>query len=434
MVHQCMPPKTGNLLPTIEISLPGNTFSLLQAVANTASEIGTPLYLVGGSVRDMLMRVSVKDMDLVVEGDATLLASEVSQKFSAAVLSHRRFGTATIKLEGQRFDLATARQESYARDGALPTVSPSTIHADLRRRDFTVNAMAVALSGPEMGCLLDPWCGESDLRMGVIRVLHPRSFVDDATRILRAIRYEQRLGFRLHEETHDLMATAIQGRMLSTVGGDRVRRELELMFGEREPQLSLQRCGQLNILRAIYPPLENGPSVQKLAGHKYAGAPLAYLAALAYPLTSEDAEGFIRSLRMPSRWARVVRDTVAIKQKWGDGHRMRPLIGDSGLPLGDMCDFLDGLTTTSVQTNAALSNHAELRDVLDLYLTKLRHMKPLLNGSDLIDLGVCEGPMVGTVLRELRIARLEGRTQTRDDESRLAQQSVTKGRQTLDGA
>ena len=434
MVHQRMPLNTGNLLPTLERSFPGDTFSLLQAIARRASEIQTPLYLVGGSVRDLLMGTSLKDVDLVVEGDAPSLASEIARDLSGEVLAHARFGTATVKLGGHRFDLATARQETYPRAGALPTVSPSSIQPDLGRRDLTINAMAIGLSGREPGRLLDPCGGETDLRMGIVRVLHPGSFVDDATRILRAVRYEQRLGFTLQEDTRQHLVEAIERRMLRTVGEDRLRKELHLVFEEKQPHLALQRSGELGILSAIYPPLQHGPGVQKLVGHRYAKSPMAYLGALAYPLSADEAEGFIKALRMPSEWARVVRDTVAVKQRCGGGTGVPPPIGNSNLAIGDMCEFLDRMATTGVQVNAALSDHLEVREVLEMYLTELRHVKPLLKGADLIALGVCEGPAVGAVLRELRIARIEGRTHTRDDETRLARQSITRGRLTLDGA
>jgi tRNA nucleotidyltransferase (CCA-adding enzyme) len=152
-------------------------------------------------VRDLLLGHSPKDLDLVVEGDAAMLASEVARKLSGQALTVSQFGTASVIVEGNRLDIATARKETYARPGALPRVVASTLWEDLGRRDFTVNAMAVALSASSFGMLVDMHGGQADLRARLVRILHLRSFVDDATRILRAIRYEQRLGFRLEDET-----------------------------------------------------------------------------------------------------------------------------------------------------------------------------------------------------------------------------------------
>jgi len=435
--------RTGDLLSTLESSLPPSTFTLLRAVAEKASEIAMPLYLVGGSVRDMLLGAPVKDLDMVVEGDAAVLAFEVSKAASGDVLAYSQFGTATVKLEGQRFDLATARQETYRRPGALPTVTPSAIHEDLERRDFSINAMAMALSGPQAGRLLDPHGGKDDLRLGLIRILHAKSFVDDATRILRAVRYEQRLNFRLEEETHRLLLEAVEGGMLDTVSGDRLRRELELMFGEEHPHRPLSRCGELGILRAIHPPLEDGAGARALADHEARNISLAYLAALSYPLTTQEGEAFIHRLHMSSRWAKVVRDTIAVRLKSGgdplaslraealkaegsgQAPASHPYIGEPDLSPGQLCSFLDQLSPVSVQVSALLSESPRVRNALELYLNHLRYVKPSLNGRDLMALGVAQGPLVGKALQQLKNARIEGRITTREEEIRLVREYVT---------
>ncbi len=395
---------------------------MLEAVAGRASRMSMPLYLVGGSVRDLLLGVPVKDLDLVVEGDATALAVEVSRDLGEDAPITHRFGTATIKPNGQRLDLATARRESYLLPGALPNVSPSTIGEDLGRRDFSVNAMAIALSGCRRGRLLDSHGGEEDLKRSLIRVLHPVSFLDDPTRILRGVRYEQRLGFQLEERTLELLVEAVAGGALDTVSRDRIRRELELMFHEEDPRLPLSRCGDLGILRAVNPPLNDGGSVRALAGH-HPSSTLAYLAALSFPLTPPEAEAFIGRLRMPGRWSAVVRDTVAVRHLYDSGTTAN--VGQSGLAPSRLRDMLDGFSPVAVQVNALLSPSVEARAALELYLTKLRHMKPRLDGKDLIGLGIAEGPCVGEVLRELRDAVINGRVTTREDEIELAKELAT---------
>ena len=426
MVHQNMPRETTNVLSTVKASLPASTFTLLEAVAQKASQNGMHLYLVGGCVRDILLGAPVKDLDIVVEGNAALLAFEVSKELSGDVPAYSQFGTATVKLEGQRLDLATARQESYVRPGALPRVTPSTIQEDLGRRDFSINAMAIALSGRRPGRVLDTNRGKEDLGLGLVRVLHPRSFRDDPTRILRAIRYEQRLNFRVEEETHTLLLEAVHGGALDTVSGSRIRRELELMFEEERPHLPLYRCGELGVLRAIHPPLGDGSAVKTLAGQGGEDLPLAYLAALSYPMVAQEGETFVARLRMPIRWAKVVRDTISVRLKSGGDPGSRPHIGEPGLSPSQLCNFLDQVSPTSVQVNALSSESAPVKEALEGYLTQLRYVKASLNGRTLISLGVAQGPAVGEVLRKLRNGRIEGRITTREEEVRLVKEYVSK--------
>ena len=424
MVHPQMPQRPIKLLSTVENSLAPETFTLLKAIAEKASAMELSLYLVGGSVRDMLLGIPVKDLDVVVEGNAATLASEVARELNGDLLSYSRFGTATVKLEGQRFDLVTARREVYLRPGALPRVTPSTIQDDLERRDFSVNAMAVALSGPGAGRLLDPLGGKEDLKRGLIRVLHPGSFIDDATRILRAIRYEQRLRFHLEADAQRVLSEATEGGMLGTVSGDRLRRELGLMFNEEHPYLSLSRCGELGVLRAIYPPLEDGPGIKVLGDCTGEMASMMYLGALSYPLTVEEGESFINRLSMSSRWANVVRDTIGVKLRSGYTH---PYIGQLDLTPGQLCLLLDQFSPIGIRVNALLSEHQRVREALQLYLNTLRHMKPSLNGRDLISLGVAQGPLVGEILGELRQGRIDGNITSREEEiQRVTQFLETK--------
>ena len=447
MVHHMpqnttLSPRRGNLLPAIEDSLPGGTFTLLKSIAETASGIDMPLYLVGGSVRDILLGVPIKDLDMVVEGNAASLAFEVSKKLGGDVLSYSRFGTATVKIEGQPFDLATARQETYPQPGALPEVTPNTIREDLGRRDFSINAMAVSLSGPNPGSLIDLHGGSHDLRHGLIRILHPGSFTDDATRILRAIRYAERLDFKLEEATHVKLLEALDGGMPDTISGARIRRELELMFEEPQPHLTLTRCGELGVLRAIYPPIGDGAGVLALAGTKTARIPLAYLAALSYPLAIHEGDAFTHRLHMPSTWAKVVRDTIAIRLRCCPGAEASreqvpqepakmscPRIGESQFSKAQLRGFLDRFSAASIQINALLSRSPQVRKALELYLNDLRYVNSFLNGRDLISLGIAEGPMVGEILQKLKDARTDGRITTREEEMCLVEEYITmKGR------
>ena len=189
MANDQMPQKLPGLLSAFQSSFPPHSYTLIQAIASEANSLAVPVFLVGGSVRDALLGVAVGDLDIVVEGNAVTLATKVAEALGGQVSSLSQFGTAMLKLSGKRLDLAMARREVYIRPGALPKVEASSIHEDLGRRDFSINAMAIALSGPEAGQLLDQHGGRKDLERGLIRVLHPKSFLDDPTRVLRAVRY-----------------------------------------------------------------------------------------------------------------------------------------------------------------------------------------------------------------------------------------------------
>ena len=201
----------------------------------------------GGPVRDLLLGRPAVDLDLVMEGDAATLAFEVAKELAGEVVSYRQFGTATVKVDQQRLDLVTARRETYLRPGALPKVTPSAIEDDLHRRDFTINAMAIRLSKPSPGQLLDPTGGMEDLERGLIRALHRGSFRDDATRILRAIRYGARLDFCLESDTKEWLLHALEEGILATVSANRLRREVGLILRGDRPVAILRQAGELGV-------------------------------------------------------------------------------------------------------------------------------------------------------------------------------------------
>jgi tRNA nucleotidyltransferase (CCA-adding enzyme) len=400
----------------MERLLAPETRSLLKSVGEVASRLEMPLYLVGGPVRDLLLDRPPDDLDLVVEGDAPTLASEVSRETGGETLSHSRFGTATLRVDDLRLDIATARTETYSRPGALPEVQAGTLRQDLIRRDFSINAMAVSLSGEETGQLVDMFGGNDDLSNGLVRVLHNRSFIDDPTRILRGIRYEQRLGFRFGENTLRLLREALERGSLSTVTGDRLRHELELMLEEPEPLKSLLRARGLEVFPHLYPTLGDTPYLPKLEGQPI-DEPLIYLAALAYGLHPVHRPGFVYRLNMPSKWERVVADAVTL-------HSLESQLTHEDMPPLELCCLLDPLSPVSLRTGLLLADEGSVKRTLERYLNELRYVKPLLNGDDLLLLGIPEGPLIGEALAMLRQARLEGRTATRHDEVALAREFI----------
>ncbi|MCI0551044.1 MAG: tRNA nucleotidyltransferase, partial [Anaerolineae bacterium] len=254
----------------LENSLDGLHLELLHLFAYQAAALQMPLYLVGGVVRDMLLGRAVNDFDLVVEGDITAFAESILKKYGGKILVHSRFGTAKWILNESTFkrldfpvarfpdfelsfDLVSARSESYSRPGALPKVERSTIDNDLRRRDFTINAMALRLDGNHYGRLIDPLGGEADLEGGTIRVLHSKSLIDDPTRIYRAIRYEERYGFQIADDTLALLPDARP--IIGELSAERIRHELDLILAEPNAASMLKRLAELDLLKPIHPAL-----------------------------------------------------------------------------------------------------------------------------------------------------------------------------------
>jgi len=412
-----------NLLQQLEEYLSPELLRLLQAVRDTAAEQRFALYLVGGAVRDLLLDRANFDLDLVVEGDAIMLARQLAQKTGAKVVVHSRFGTARIRHEGSSLDLATARTETYSRPGALPTVCRGSIEDDLYRRDFSINAMAVRLDSGDSGKLLDCYGGEKDLEHRLVRVLHSGSFVDDATRILRALRYEQRLDFKLEPTTGELLRRDV--KMLSTVSGDRIRHELELILKEEYPEKILQRAGELGVLFQIDPSLEgDGWLKQKLqqARARVCPLPLALsFSLLIYRFGQQGSERFIRQLKVPGNVSRGIRDTLRLKGAL-------QAFDVSNLAPSEIYRLLRGYFPASILACALASDSGLVSERLQLYLDKLRYVKTLLNGEDLRRMGLPPGQRLGEVLRALHEAKLDHRVKTRKEEEDLVRSWLNKPR------
>lgn len=406
--------KTRGLLKELELRLPARVWELVKSAATLAESQGVALYLVGGAVRDLLLERPHIDVDLVVEGDALSLAQALAQQEAGEVVVHRRFGTAKFRRGEVALDLATARTEVYTRPGALPKVSPSSIREDLFRRDFSINAMALCLTPPHAGRLLDPFRGRFDLERGLIRSLHRRSFMDDATRILRALRYEKRLGFMVEEETEGLARQ--HAAMLHTISGDRLRRELKLALEEPRPAAILLRAQELGVLPALHPALKADEMlVQRFerAHHLAPGEPTArYLGLLALPMTAEERDDFSRRFRFPKGIESVLRGLEQARAALS-------LAGDPAVPPSAVCHALEGVPGESVLAVCAGEEPGYATHRLMDCGRNGRRAKPALTASDLGGLGVPPGPEMGAMLRRLRDARIDGKAVDRHQEEAL---------------
>jgi tRNA nucleotidyltransferase (CCA-adding enzyme) len=340
-----------------------------------------PVYLVGGAVRDLLRGERPGDLDFVVEGEIGAIAEAIGGE----IVEHERFATAGLIIDGCELDLASARAETYERPGALPEVSPATIEQDLARRDFTVNALALALSGKPR--LLDPRGGAEDLREGVLRVLHDRSFVDDPTRALRAARYAARLGLRPDESTAELLA----GADLSSVSEDRVVSELALIAAEPRPSAALMLVADWGLLE-----LGTGPR----------------LAAALERLFEADAD-----------WREFADRDTAILLAVAPGEHPARLRARAAR----ICHHDEPGSAAEIQVLA----HDHVPEVLamaraagagwlDEYVKRLRHVELEIDGYDLIAAGAPEGPAIGRGLNAALQAKLDGEISSPEDELRVA--------------
>ncbi|MFO8143100.1 MAG: CCA tRNA nucleotidyltransferase [Dehalococcoidales bacterium] len=413
-----------NLATIIEKQLPVEVIDLIKAASDLVGVRGGSLYLVGGVVRDLLMGKATRDIDLVVEGDAIELAGQLADMRPGRLTVHPRFNTAKIEWEERSVDLATARSESYARAGALPDVVPGSIEDDLYRRDFTINAMAINLAGDRYGELLDLHRGQEDLRNGLVRILHSKSFVDDATRIWRALRYEQRLDFCIEKDTLNLLRKDIP--MLDTISGERIRYEVECVFREAEPEGIIQRAGELGVLARLHPGIRgNGWLAERFKSARRYCAPDTpsfelYLALLLYRLDEDAGEELVSFLGLPGMVSRVIRETICLRG--GLRNISRP-----GIKRSTVYHFIHGNSETAVIASLLASGSAIIRRNLEVYLSELRYIKPVLTGSDLLEMGFSPSPVMKDVLAMLHDARLDGVVRSKAGEEALAKEWLDKG-------
>jgi len=404
-----------NLSSHLEKYLPPPVLALIKIAGKEASELEQELYLVGGVMRDLFLGRANFDFDLVVEGDAISLAKRLARDSQAKLTVHSRFGTAKLNYPGFNLDLATARGETYSKPGALPTVKPGSLKDDLIRRDFSINAMALHLNPQRFGELIDLYNGKDDLERRLIRILHPKSFIDDATRILRAIRYEQRLGFKLEAETEKLLRRHVA--MLNTISGDRIRHELELILKEDEPERTLRRAEELEVLSQLHPSLKGNGRLSKMftqARQSDIRASLStlYLCLLIYNLTEKANEQFISRLNFPKNTSQAMHQTLQLRAQLHN-------LANPKLKPSDIYQLLQDYSAPAIQVNALASKSLVVSKHMNLYLSKLRYVKPLLNGEDLKKMDIAAGPKIGAILSALHKAKLDGKVHTRKDEEKL---------------
>jgi tRNA nucleotidyltransferase (CCA-adding enzyme) len=412
-----------NLADRINKQFPVELVKFLHLAGDAAARLERQLFLVGGVVRDLLLGRPNLDVDLVVEGDAVKLAEELAHLKNGRVIARSRFNTAKIRWERWTVDIAAARAESYPQPGALPSIqSFCDIHSDLIRRDFSINAMAVYLDPLRFGELIDLYEGQADLKKGLIRALHDQSFTDDATRIWRAIRYEQRLDFKIEQHTLALIKRDLC--CLETLSGDRIRNELELCLEEEKPENSLRRADELGVLAKINSHLKFGEqSVRLFARARGTLAPFSTpeefeLAWLVYGLTVEQLTEFNTYLKISRATARILQETLLLKDEL-------PALAEKSLTNGVIYQILHRFHQTAILVNLLAATSYMVKNRIELYLEKLQHVRTALSGEDLQELGIAAGPRVKETLAILLEARLDGMIKSRQEEIEFVKKTIS---------
>jgi tRNA nucleotidyltransferase (CCA-adding enzyme) len=433
----------GELLETLKSALPPQRLALLLRIAEIAENRRDALFIVGGFVRDLLLGSPSVDFDLVVEGDAIGLARQLAEELGGRVSSHRRFGTAKwqLDMEDERLvqfgepstsgnqdlppylDFVTARTEFYAHPTALPSVERGSIKLDLHRRDFTINTLAMRLDQPYRGQLLDYWGGGRDLREKKIRVLHSLSFVDDPTRILRAIRLEQRLGFEIEERTMELLSEAVA--LLDRVSGERLRSELDLILQEEVYSNAMDRLNDLGLLEAIH----GGLGWDEWLADKVHGAKTFMMpSGWDFPEFS-DLSHILYGLWLlrldPKQISSIssrLRFTGALKADILDAQRLCTFLCElpEGLKVSEIVERLeDSRERSLIMTYFALEKDSAAEQAVVNYLSSWRSLQPETTGDALRELGLPPGPRYREILWRLRAAWLDGELKDVKAESQM---------------
>lgn len=395
-------PTAEELLRRLRSQPPGAL--LLEALAGVEGA-----HLVGGAVRDLLLGGEPEDFDVVVEGDGLAAARVAADRLGGAAVAHERFGTATVTAPPRMtFDVVTARTERYVEPGALPEVAPAALDADLERRDFTVNALAMALGGAMAGVLRSASGGLEDLAGRQLRVLHDASFTDDPTRLLRLVRYAARLGFAIEPHTHDLARRAINGGAPATVSRARIGDELMLLLREPAAPEALRLAAQLGLDHALHPRLrfDPAPAADALALLPSGGRrDLILLAVAGRKLGREDLYAWLDALQFSAPDRDVVVTAAA------DAPQLAERLRAARRP-SEIAAAASPVALEAVAVAGALG----ARDPARAWLDDLRHIRLAIDGSDLLAAGVPEGPDVGRALRAAYAARLDGELGGREAE------------------
>ena len=410
--------------------LPPDVSVLVQTARDTAAALDVRAYLVGGFVRDLVMGVANADLDICVEGDGIAFAGEYASRLGAKLTAHPRFGTATVHAASHhKVDVASTRQEVYAAAGALPLVSRAGLRDDLARRDFTINTLAVSLAKDSYGQLIDLFGARADIRAKKVRILHDASFVDDPTRIFRAVRFEQRLDFRIEAHTLRCLKQAVALRVFASVGPQRLRDEVMLMLKEKNPLRQVSRLSALAGLDMIHPGLRLSASnkallqsLQRQAAwfdaqcgrHRSLDRWLVFFIALLDGLSVEALS------RVCDHF--VLRTSERLRMlSYAQSHeRVIAALRPAQLHPSQVYQLLEPLSLEEIIVLKAKARHRHVEAHIETFLYELHAVRTALTGHQIKELGVAPGPAYQRLLRAVLFAKLDGKVKSKEDEMDFA--------------
>lgn len=431
--------KRKNLRKLMEERLSKSTLKKLTDIGNLADALGYHAFLVGGFVRDLLLRNDTSDIDIVVEGDGIVFAEEMAKAFGAKIRPHREFATAKVSYpDGFKIDIATARLEYYKAPAALPIVEHSSLKLDLHRRDFTINTLAISLNKNTFGQLIDFFGAQRDIKEKTIRVLHSLSFVEDPTRVFRAIRFEHRFGFQIGKHTMSLIRNAVKMNFLSQLKGKRIWTEISLIMLEDAPEKILKRLQELDLLKFISPNLVFEREKEKLFHQmravlqwyeflyrgKACDIQAFYVLGLLDHMNHEQVEEFCRTMEMTESFRRRIIENV-------DRIRRATVILPAAIYNGKRSEIFrlfESLSREAKLFIMAKTRSEEVKKAISNYVTYKDVLKPVFTGKDLKKLGIKEGPVYKEILEQLKDAKIDLGIKTwEEEESFVKRYMASKG-------
>jgi tRNA nucleotidyltransferase (CCA-adding enzyme) len=432
--------KSGQIQRLIRNRLPKRIQDLLVQLGQVGDKLDIDVFVVGGFVRDLLLNKKNLDIDIVVEGDGVVFAETFARDNECRVRCHRKFGTAVIIYpDGFKVDIASARMEYYLQPGALPDVEHASVKMDLSRRDFTVNTLAISLNRHVYGEMLDYYGGQRDIDDKAIRVLHNLSFVEDPTRVFRAVRFEQRLGFQIGKQTEHLLLSAVRLGLMEKVSGKRIFNELLLIMNEHRPLPAVTRLARLDVLKYLHPKLTGKVDYANffdearramdwydLLYTKHSCARwLCYFLVFTAVLDRVGIKNLCVRLQIMPRYQDVLTRQraaamVLLKKLEKRHYSERPPRSSS------LYRWFHPLSTEILLFMMARTTKDHVRQWISLYITQLRDVQPLLTGNNLEQLGITPGPIYSTILDDLLYAALDERVKTVEEEKAFVQRKYQK--------
>jgi tRNA nucleotidyltransferase (CCA-adding enzyme) len=421
-----MPARMRNITHLMQERLSRRILDLLRKVGQVADQLNYQAYVVGGFVRDLFLYRRNEDMDIVIEGDGIAFARSFAKGCGARIHSHKAFGTAVIIFEdGYKIDVATARLEYYRSPAALPDVEMSSIKLDLFRRDFTINTLSIHLNPSHFGYLIDFFQAQKDLKDKVVRVLHNLSFVEDPTRVFRALRFEQRFGFAIGKLTSKLIENAVKMDFFKRLSGRRMFSEIRLILEEENPTPAIVRMNDFELLKVIHPSihlddhlihlLNAVKSVLDWHDLLFVESPClrwaVYFMALIHHCDPATSEQICDSMELAPRHRKILCNERLNAQSCLHSMEYRLPVGNSVL-----YRRLHHFRTEPILYMMALTRRYAVKKSISRYYTQLKDVQPIIGGREILAAGLKPGPAFGRILDALLDAKLNGEIETRQDE------------------